>query len=137
MIKLKSFFLILKINLNYMIITSIFFTLLIYKYISKDKNLINLFHKKNKLLAFFLLTTEGIIYLIYGYLKKDTKCKNLRNFIIFMGVYNILLGISLVLMRLTNFLTYLILFFLTMTLIIVTIVIFSMTYPNLITKINV
>ena len=120
-----------------MIITSIFLILLIYKYVSKDENVINLFHKKNKELALFLLTTEGIIYLVYGYLKRETKCKNLRNFIIFMGLYNILLGISLVLMRLTNFLTYLILFFLTMTLIIVTIVIISITYPNLITKINV
>ena len=46
-----------------------------------------------------------------GHDKRNTKCINLRDFLIFIGLYNILLGISLFLMRITKFLIYLLIYY--------------------------
>jgi hypothetical protein len=88
-----------------------------------NANMFNLFNEKNKLLAMIIFTIEGIVYLSISYYRKDTKCVNLRDFLIFMGLYNILLGISLFLMRITKFLIYLLIFYMIMSIIIITIII--------------
>ena len=87
-----------------------------------NANMFNLFNEKNKLLAMLIFTIEGIAYLSVSYYKKDTKCVNLRDFLIFMGLYNILLGISLFLMRITKFLIYLLIFYMIMSIVIITII---------------
>ena len=87
-----------------------------------DKNVFNLFHKKNSFMALLLFLCEGIFYLLTAYFRRNTKCNNLRDILIFMGIYNILLGISLYLMRVTNFFTYLLIFYMIMSIIIMTII---------------
>ena len=86
-------------------------------------NIFNLFNEKNKLLAMTLFSIEGLFYLLISYFKRNTKCINLRDFLIFIGLYNILLGISLFLMRITKFLIYLLIFYMIMSIVIITIVI--------------
>ena len=87
-----------------------------------NKNVFNLFHKKNSFIALLLFLCEGIFYLLTAYFRRDTKCNNLRDILIFMGIYNILLGFSLYLMRITNFFTYLLIFYMIMSIIIMTII---------------
>ena len=103
-----------------------------YNKFTQNPNVINLFNKKNSLLALLIFSIEGLIYLLISYFKRNTKCNNLRDFLIFVGLYNILLGISLFLMRITNFLVYLLIFYMIMSIVIVTIIIVSLTKPNLI-----
>lgn len=88
-----------------------------------NSNIFNLFHRQNSLIALLLFSCEGIFYLLTAYFRRDKKCNNLRDILIFMGIYNILLGISLYLMRITNFFTYLLIFYMIMSLIIITIII--------------
>jgi hypothetical protein len=98
----------------------------IYNVVNADKidsNVFNLFHKQNAFYALLLFSIEGIFYLLTAYFRKNTKCTNLKDILIFMGIYNILLGISLYLMRITNFFTYLLIFYMIMSIIIITIII--------------
>jgi len=88
-----------------------------------DINKFNLFNEKNKLVAMCVFSIEGIFYLFLSYFKRNTKCINLRDFLIFIGLYNILLGISLFLMRITKFLIYLLAFYMIMSIVIITIII--------------
>ena len=88
-----------------------------------DSNVFNLFHKQNSFLALLLFSFEGIFYLFIAHFRKNTRCTNLRDILIFMGIYNILLGISLYLMRITSFFTYLLIFYMIMSIIIITIII--------------
>ena len=120
-----------------MILITLFITIIIYKYLTNDKNLINIFHPKNKFIALCLLNLEGVFLLIYSYIKRNTHCKSLIELLIFSGIYNILLGISLFMMRITNFYNYLLLFYMIMTVIITTVIILSFTNPEIITQINI
>ena len=115
-----------------MIIITTFLILMLYNKVTQNPNFINLFNEKNSLLALLIFSIEGLGYLLISYLRRNTKCNNLRDFLIFVGLYNILLGISLFLMRITNFLVYLLIFYMIMSIVIVTIIIISLTKPNLI-----
>lgn len=110
-----------------MILFTTLLLVLIYNSLTKTSNIdinqFNLFNKKNKLLAMCLFLMEGIFYLLTSYFKRNTKCTNLRDFLIFMGLYNILLGISLFLMRITKFLIYLLVFYMIMSIVIITVII--------------
>ena len=115
-----------------MIIITTLLILMLYNKVTQNPNFINLFNEKNSLLALLIFSIEGLGYLLISYLRRNTKCNNLRDFLIFVGLYNILLGISLFLMRITNFLVYLLIFYMIMSIVIVTIIIISLTKPNLI-----
>jgi hypothetical protein len=117
-----------------MIIITTFLILMLYNKVTQNPNVINLFNEKNSLLALLIFSIEGFGYLLISYLRRNTKCNNLRDFLIFVGLYNILLGISLFLMRITNFLVYLLIFYMIMSIVIVTIIIVSLTKPNLINQ---
>lgn len=110
-----------------MILFTTLLLVLIYNSLTKTSNIninqFNLFNEKNKSLAMILFSMEGIFYLLTSYFKRNTKCTNLRDFLIFMGLYNILLGISLFLMRITKFLIYLLVFYMIMSIVIITVII--------------
>lgn len=109
-----------------MIIITTFLIVNIYLKLANEDlntNLLNLFHKDNSLYALIIFCLEGLFYLLFAYFKWDTKCFYKRDLILFAGIYNILLGISLFMMRLVSFITYLLIFYLIMALIIITFVI--------------
>jgi hypothetical protein len=72
-----------------------------------NDNLINLFHINNKLPALIIFNIIGILFLSYGLYRQYNVCQsNFNLFIIFIGIFNILLGCSLFLMRIFNFFIY-------------------------------
>lgn len=72
-----------------------------------NENLMNLFYIDNKLKALIIFNIIGISFLSYGLYRQCYICKsNFNLFIIFIGIFNILLGCSLFLMRIFNFFIY-------------------------------
>lgn len=72
-----------------------------------NDNLINLFHINNKIPALIIFNTIGILFLSFGSYRQYYVCQcNFNLFIIFIGIFNILLGSSLFLMRIFNFFIY-------------------------------
>lgn len=102
------------------VISSVFILLLVKG--KNDENFFNLFSNKNKLKALIIFTLEGIFYITIALTKLNQGCKLFFiDVLLFMGVYSIILGLSLYLMRLTNIITYSILFYSIMTVLISTI----------------
>ena len=72
-----------------------------------NDNLINLFHINNKLQALIIFNIIGISFLSCGSYRQYYVCQcNFNIFLIFIGIFNILLGSSLFLMRIFNFFIY-------------------------------
>ena len=103
-----------------MIITISIFIYLFFKPLQDNANYLNLFHKSNKLKSLIIFTLEGLFYLFIYYNRIKKQCKNIiiTDLLLLMGIFSILLGISLFLIRLVNITFYIILFILVMTLII-------------------
>ena len=54
-----------------------------------NSNIFNLFHRENSFIALLLFSCEGIFYLLTAYFRRDKKCDNLRDILIFIGISSI------------------------------------------------
>ena len=87
--------------------------LLIYRNEDILPNQFNLFHPDHSFLALLVLTIGGSILFLLGLYRKIYRCKNegFGNYILMLfALYDIMLGISLFVMRITGIGIYLIIF---------------------------